>query len=104
MTPASSIMHWMADHAPKHGVVVKQVADELAAINMAIGAGFAGVRSMTATSGGGFSLMVEGSGQGGMVEAPGVAVLARRAGPSTGLPAKTEQGDLDLRLAAGQGG
>src|SRR6266511_2339380 len=69
MTPASSIMHWMADYAPAHGVVVKQVEDELAAINMAIGAGFAGVRAMTATSGGGFSLMVEGIGQGGMVEA-----------------------------------
>src|SRR5213594_1936041 len=78
MTPASSIMHWMADHAPAHGVVVKQVEDELAAINMAIGAGFAGVRAMTATSGGGFSLMVEGLGQGGMVEAPVVAILAPR--------------------------
>src|SRR2546428_429546 len=103
MTPASSIMHWMADHAPAHGVVVKQVEDELAAMNMAIGAGFAGVRSMTATCGGGFSLMVEGIGQGGMVEAPVVAVLAQRAGPSTGLPTKTEQGDLNLALGAGQG-
>lgn len=103
MTPASSIMHWMADHAPEHGVVVKQVEDELAAVNMAIGAGFTGVRAMTATSGGGFSLMVEGLGQGGMVEAPVVVVLAQRAGPSTGLPTKTEQGDLNLVLGAGQG-
>src|SRR5881628_958447 len=89
MTPASSIMHWMADHAPQHGVVVKQVEDELAAINMAIGAGF--------------SLMVEGLGQGGMVEAPVVAILCQRSGPSTGLPTKTEQGDLNLALGAGQG-
>src|SRR2546427_1027056 len=103
MTPASSIMHWMADHAPAHGVVVKQVEDELAARNMAIGAGFAGVRSMTATSGGGFSLMVQGLGQGGMVEAPVVAILCQRSGPSTGLPTKTEQGDLNLALGAGQG-
>ncbi|HLA47181.1 MAG TPA: 2-oxoacid:acceptor oxidoreductase subunit alpha [Thermoplasmata archaeon] len=103
MTPASSIMHWMADHAPAHGVVVKQVEDELAAVNMAIGAGFAGARAMTATSGGGFSLMVEGLGQGGMVEAPVVVVLAQRAGPSTGVPTKTEQGDLNLALGAGQG-
>ena len=103
MTPASSIMHWMADHAPQYGVVVKQVEDELAAINMAIGAGFAGVRAMTATSGGGFSLMVEGLGQGGMVEAPVVVVLVSRTGPSTGLPTKTEQGDLNLALGAGQG-
>ncbi len=103
MTPASSIMHWMAAHATQYGVVVKQVEDELAAINMAIGAGFAGVRAMTATSGGGFSLMVEGLGQGGMVEAPVVAVLVSRTGPSTGLPTKTEQGDLNLALGAGQG-
>jgi len=103
MTPASSIMHWMAEHAPEHGVVVKQVEDELAAVNMAIGAGFTGVRAMTATSGGGFSLMVEGLGQGGMVEAPVVVVLAQRTGPSTGLPTKTEQGDLNLVLGAGQG-
>ena len=103
MRPASSIMHWMADHAPEHGVVVKQVEDELAAVNMAIGAGFAGARAMTATSGGGFSLMVEGLGQGGMVEAPVVVVLAQRAGPSTGVPTKTEQGDLNLALGAGQG-
>jgi 2-oxoglutarate ferredoxin oxidoreductase subunit alpha len=103
MTPASSIMHWMAAHAPAHGVVVKQVEDELAAVNMAIGAGFAGARSMTATSGGGFSLMVEGLGQGGMTETPVVVVLAQRSGPSTGLPTKTEQGDLNLVLGAGQG-
>lgn len=103
MTPASSIMHWMAAHAPKHGVVVKQVEDELAAINMALGAGFAGARAMTATSGGGFSLMVEALGQGGMTETPVVVVLAQRSGPSTGLPTKTEQGDLNLALGAGQG-
>ncbi len=103
MTPASSILHWMASHASKYGVVVKQVEDELAAINMTVGAGFAGVRAMTATSGGGFSLMVEGIGQGGMVEAPCVVVLSQRSGPSTGLPTKTEQGDLNLALGAGQG-
>src|SRR5437773_2467207 len=70
MTPASSILHWMALHGPKYGVVVKQVEDELSAMNMAVGAGFAGVRSMTATSGGGFSLMVEAIGQAGMTETP----------------------------------
>ncbi len=103
MTPASSIMHWMAAHSPEYGIVVKQVEDELAAVNMAIGAGFAGARAMTATSGGGFALMVEGLGQGGMTETPVVVVLAQRAGPSTGLPTKTEQGDLNLVLGAGQG-
>ncbi len=103
MTPASSIMHWMAAHATQVGVVVKQAEDELAAINMAIGASFGGVRAMTATSGGGFSLMVEALGMAGMTETPLVVVESQRAGPSTGLPTKTEQGDLNLMLGAGQG-
>ena len=103
MTPASSIMHWMAAHSHSLGVVVKQAEDELAAIHMAIGASFAGVRSMTATSGGGFSLMVEALGMAGMTETPVVVVESQRSGPSTGLPTKTEQGDLNLMLGAGQG-
>jgi 2-oxoglutarate/2-oxoacid ferredoxin oxidoreductase subunit alpha len=103
MTPASSIMHWMADHSRALGIVVKQAEDELAAINMAIGASFGGVRAMTATSGGGFSLMVEALGMAGMTETPLVVVESQRAGPSTGLPTKTEQGDLNLMLGAGQG-
>jgi 2-oxoglutarate ferredoxin oxidoreductase subunit alpha len=103
MTPASSIMHWMAAHSRELGVVVKQAEDELAAINMAIGASYGGVRAMTATSGGGFSLMVEALGMAGMAEIPLVVVESQRAGPSTGLPTKTEQGDLNLMLGAGQG-
>ncbi len=102
MTPASSIMHWMAAHSHSLGIVVKQAEDELAAINMAIGASFGGVRAMTATSGGGFSLMVEALGMAGMTETPLVVVESQRAGPSTGLPTKTEQGDLNLMLGAGQ--
>ena len=103
MTPASSIMHWMAAHSQEIGVVVKQAEDELAAINMAIGASFGGVRSMTATSGGGFALMVEALGMAGMSELPLVVVESQRSGPSTGLPTKTEQGDLNMMLGAGQG-
>lgn len=103
MTPASSIMHWMAAHSHQTGVVVKQAEDELAAINMAIGASFGGVRSMTATSGGGFALMVEALGMAGMAEIPLVVVESQRCGPSTGLPTKTEQGDLNMMLGAGQG-
>ncbi len=103
MTPASSIMHWMAAHSREIGVVVKQAEDELAAINMAIGASFGGVRAMTATSGGGFALMVEALGMAGMTETPLVVVESQRSGPSTGLPTKTEQGDLNLMLGAGQG-
>ncbi|HKS60018.1 MAG TPA: 2-oxoacid:acceptor oxidoreductase subunit alpha, partial [Thermoplasmata archaeon] len=103
MTPASTIMHWMAAHSKQLGVVVKQAEDELAAINMAIGASFGGVRAMTATSGGGFSLMVEALGMSGMTEVPLVVVESQRSGPSTGLPTKTEQGDLNMMLGAGQG-
>ena len=103
MTPASSIMHWMAAHSRELGIVVKQAEDELAAINMAVGASYGGVRAMTATSGGGFSLMVEALGMAGMCEIPLVVVESQRAGPSTGLPTKTEQGDLNLMLGAGQG-
>ena len=103
MTPASTILHWLAAHAQQLGIVVKQAEDEIAVVNMAIGASFAGVRSMCGTSGGGFSLMVEGIGMAGMTETPLVVVEAQRAGPSTGLPTKTEQGDLNLMLGAGQG-
>ncbi len=103
MTPASSIMHWLAAHSRELGIVVKQAEDELAAINMAVGASYGGVRSMTATSGGGFSLMVEALGMAGMTEVPLVVVESMRSGPSTGLPTKTEQGDLNLMLGAGQG-
>jgi 2-oxoglutarate/2-oxoacid ferredoxin oxidoreductase subunit alpha len=103
MTPASTVMHWLAAHSQSLGVVVKQAEDELAAIHMAIGASFGGVRSMTATSGGGFSLMVEALGMAGMTETPVVVVESQRSGPSTGLPTKTEQGDLNLMLGAGQG-
>ncbi|MGI0080639.1 MAG: 2-oxoacid:acceptor oxidoreductase subunit alpha, partial [Nitrososphaerales archaeon] len=103
MTPASSILHWMAAHAARCGIVVKQAEDELAVINMAIGAAHAGVRSMVGTSGGGFSLMVEALGEAGMTETPVVIVDSQRAGPSTGLPTKTEQGDLNMILGASQG-
>ena len=103
MTPATSIMHWLAAHSRALGIVVKQSEDELASINMAIGASYSGVRAMTASSGGGFALMTEGLGMAGMAEVPVVVIDAARAGPSTGLPTKTEQGDLNLLLGAGQG-
>jgi 2-oxoglutarate ferredoxin oxidoreductase subunit alpha len=103
MTPASSILHWMASHGEKCGVVVKQCEDELAVVNMAIGAGHAGVRAMCATSGGGFALMTEAIGMAGMIEAPVVVVEVQRGGPSTGIPTKTEQGDLNQVYGASQG-
>ncbi len=103
MSPASSILHWLAAHSEKTGVVVKQAEDELAVVNMAIGAGHAGVRAMCATSGGGFALMTEAIGMAGMIEAPVVVVNVMRGGPSTGLPTKTEQGDLNQAFGASQG-
>ena len=103
MTPASTILHWMAAHAEKAGILVKQGEDELAVMNMAVGAGYAGVRSMCATSGGGFALMTEAIGQAGMIEAPVVVIEVQRGGPSTGLPTKTEQGDLNQVFGASQG-
>jgi len=103
MTPASSIGHFLADHGPDNGMVVKQAEDEIAVINMTIGAAYAGARSMCGTSGGGFSLMVEATGFAGITETPIVVVNSQRSGPSTGLPTKTEQGDLNLIMGAGQG-
>ena len=103
MTPASSILHWLIAHGEKVGVMVKQAEDELSVINMAIGAGLAGTRSMCGTSGGGFALMTEAIGLAGMLEAPVVIVNAQRGGPSTGLPTKTEQGDLNQVFGASQG-
>ncbi len=102
MTPASSILHWFAAPADR-GVFFKQSEDEIAAINMAIGASNSGVRAMCGTSGGGFSLMVEGLGLAGMLEVPLVVVESQRTGPSTGLPTKTEQGDLLFVMHASQG-
>lgn len=103
MTPVSPILHYMAEKSRDHGIVVVQPEDEIAAINMAIGAGYAGVRSMCASSGGGFSLMVEGVGLAGESEIPVVIIEGQRAGPSTGLPTKTEQGDLRFVLHSSQG-
>ena len=103
MTPASSVLHWMAAHGAKCGVVVKQCEDELAVVNIAIGAGHAGVRAMCGTSGGGFALMTEAIGQAGMIEAPVVIIEVQRGGPSTGIPTKTEQADLNQVFGASQG-
>lgn len=103
MTPATSIMEYLAARAGELGLVVVQPEDEVSAINMIIGAGYAGVRAMTATSGGGFCLMVEGLGLAGITETPIVVVNAQRPGPAIGLPTRTEQSDLDFSLHASHG-
>lgn len=103
MTPASSLLHFMAKHGEKAGVVVKHTEDEIAAMNMVIGGAFGGTRSMCATAGGGFSLMVEGYGFAGVSESACVVGLFTRPGPATGMPTWTEQSDLRFALHASQG-
>jgi 2-oxoglutarate ferredoxin oxidoreductase subunit alpha len=103
MTPATSIMEYLASKSDEFGLVVVQPEDEISAINMIIGAAFAGTRAMTATSGGGFCLMVEGLGLAGMTETPIVVVVGQRPGPAIGLPTRTEQGELLFALHASHG-
>ena len=103
MTPITSILTNLASWQEKYGFIFKQPEDELAAINMAIGASYAGARAMTATSGGGFCLMTEGISLAGMAEIPIVVVLGMRPGPSTGMPTWSEQGDLQFALHSGHG-
>jgi 2-oxoglutarate ferredoxin oxidoreductase subunit alpha len=103
MTPSTSIGQTLAKWAGKMGLVVEQAEDEIAAINMALGASYAGAPSMVGTSGGGFALMVEGVSLAGMTETPIVIAVAQRPGPATGLPTRTEQADLQFVLYAGHG-
>ena len=103
MTPSSSFLHFMAAKEESHRIVVKHTEDELAAINMIIGASVGGVRVMTATSGGGFALMSEGLGFAALSEAPIVIFESMRTGPSTGMPTYTEQADLQFVMNASQG-
>jgi len=103
MSPSTGVLMWMASHARQLGVMVRQVEDEIGVMNMVIGAAHGGCRAMCATSGGGFALMSEAVGMAGMIETPVVCVDVQRAGPATGVPTKTEQGDLWQMLGAGQG-
>ncbi|MCH8113444.1 MAG: 2-oxoacid:acceptor oxidoreductase family protein, partial [Proteobacteria bacterium] len=103
MSPSTGILHWMANNARDLGIMVRQAEDEIAVANMAIGAAHTGCRAMCATSGGGFALMTEAIGAAAMMEIPAVFVNVQRAGPSTGVPTKTEQGDLWQVLGASQG-
>ena len=103
MTPSTGIITTLAKERDRLGLFAEQAEDEIAAVNMAIGASFAGARAMTATSGGGFALMVEGISLAGMTETPLVVVLAQRPGPATGLPTRTAQGELLFAVNAGHG-
>jgi len=103
MSPSTGVLLFMAQNAGKFALAVEQSEDEIAAVNMVIGAWYAGARAMVTTSGGGFSLMTEGVSLAGCIETPAVIHVAQRPGPATGLPTRTEQGDLDLVLYAGHG-
>jgi len=103
MTPATGVFTFLAQHAQDFEIIAEQTEDEISAINMAIGAWYAGARAMTTTSGGGFDLMTEGLSLAGMQETPMVIHLGQRPGPATGLPTRTEQADLKLALYAGHG-
>jgi 2-oxoglutarate ferredoxin oxidoreductase subunit alpha len=103
MTPSTGILSFMAGKAEDYGITVEQAEDEIAAVNMAIGASYGGVRAMTGTAGGGFALMVEGLSLAAMTETPVVIAVGQRPAPATGLPTRTEQGDLLFVLHAGHG-
>jgi 2-oxoglutarate ferredoxin oxidoreductase subunit alpha len=103
MTPGSGILSALSVDGPPLGLVFEQAEDEIAALNMAVGASYAGARAMVATSGGGFALMVEALSLAGMMETPVVIALAMRPGPATGMPTRTGQEDLSFALSAGHG-
>jgi 2-oxoglutarate ferredoxin oxidoreductase subunit alpha len=103
MSPSTGVMVYLAGKQKDFDIIVEQAEDEIAAVNMALGAAYAGARALVTTSGGGFALMGEGISLTGMIETPLVIHVAQRPGPATGLPTRTEQGDLDLVLYAGHG-
>ncbi|WKY46174.1 2-oxoacid:acceptor oxidoreductase subunit alpha [Eubacteriaceae bacterium ES2] len=103
MSPSTPIMVYVAEKSEAMGIVLEQAEDEIAAINMALGASYAGARAMTATSGGGFALMVEAFGLSGIAEIPLVLVNVQRPGPATGFPTRTEQADLKFMISAAPG-
>lgn len=103
MSPSTGVLIHLAKQAHAHGVVVEQAEDEISAINMALGSWYAGGRALVSTSGGGFDLMAEGLSLAGVIESPLVIHLAQRPGPGTGLPTRSEQGDLEIARYAGHG-
>jgi len=103
MSPSTGVLVNLAKYSKDFDILVEQVEDEIAAVNMSLGAWYAGARGIVTTSGGGFDLMTEGLSLSGMIETPLVVHIAQRPGPATGLPTRTEQGDLNLAVYAGHG-
>ena len=103
MSPSTSVLLNVAKRSHQYHIGIEQVEDEISAVNMALGAWYAGGRALVTTSGGGFALMCEGVSLAGMTETPLVIMVGQRPGPATGLPTRTEQGDLNLVHYAGHG-
>jgi 2-oxoglutarate ferredoxin oxidoreductase subunit alpha len=103
MSPSTEVAVWFARQSKEFGIIVEQAEDEISAMNMVIGAWYAGARGLASTSGGGFALMVEGLSLAGMIESPLVVHIGQRPGPATGLPTRTEQGELLFALHSGHG-
>jgi 2-oxoglutarate ferredoxin oxidoreductase subunit alpha len=103
MSPSTAVAVLLAEHSKEFGIIVEQAEDEISAMNMGIGAWYAGARGLASTSGGGFALMVEGLSLAGMIESPMVVHIGQRPGPATGLPTRTEQGELLFALYSGHG-
>ncbi|MGD1815750.1 MAG: 2-oxoacid:acceptor oxidoreductase subunit alpha [Pleomorphochaeta sp.] len=103
MSPGTGVLTFLSEHSKGMEIVVEQAEDEISAVNMSIGAWYAGARALVTTSGGGFALMGEGISLSGVLETPTVIHLAQRPGPGTGLPTRTEQGDLEVALYSGHG-
>ncbi|MBD3791031.1 MAG: 2-oxoacid:acceptor oxidoreductase subunit alpha [Campylobacterales bacterium] len=103
MSPSTGVLNFMAERSKEFTIVVEQSEDEIASLNMVLGGWYAGARAMTTTSGGGFALMTEALSLSGMSETPAVIYLAQRPGPATGLPTRSEQGDLNLAIYSGHG-
>ena len=103
MSPSTAVLVFLSEQAEKFGIISEQAEDEISAVNMMLGAWYAGAKAMVTTSGGGFALMEEGVSLAGVMESPAVIHLAQRPGPGTGLPTRTAQGDLQLALYSGHG-
>lgn len=103
MSPSTAVLTYLSRNEERFGLVAEQAEDEIAAVNMALGAWYAGARGMVTTSGGGFALMEEGISLAGITETPLVVNVGQRPGPATGMATRTEQADLDLVLYAGHG-
>lgn len=103
MTPSTGVFTFLSQHAKEFRIISEQAEDEISVMNMALGAWYMGARALVNTSGGGFDLMTEGLSLAGMIESPVVINLAQRPGPSTGLPTRTAQGDLEMALYSGHG-